>query len=222
MSLKKTPVPREFRRQTWFLVPRCDVQHFSTPVQLHHGPKGCGIRYVRGFRESSQYARIDQVGHYSYSPSLLRASCGGETPQFVPVWMTNRSHSSLGSTIRRRALSRSRKTSRARISGATPRLRAISLSALSNSGGSVMTMLISPRMAVLATQAIQLDSTRKQQGWSRFVAASDALIVLVGPPRKVPRNRVWRLQECLGIVQPGGVPGTPYLTAFGEFRGHHT
>jgi hypothetical protein len=52
-------------------------------MQLHYRSDGKGILIIRRVGKSRQNARIKEIGHYSYSASLMKAESGNETPQFL-------------------------------------------------------------------------------------------------------------------------------------------
>src|SRR5207253_2920168 len=126
-----------------------DVQHLTAPVQLQYGLGGSRVERVRRVCQPSQDAGIDQMGHYSYSPSLLTASWDRATPQSVAAPSKRRSHSSRGWIRWAGARKRSRRALRARTSGATPCWWARSFKADSSSGPSVITIAAPPLCLLL-------------------------------------------------------------------------
>src|SRR5205823_5828025 len=107
---------------------RGDVEGLAPPVQFRDGSGGNPVGRIGPVGEAPEYAGVNEKGHYSYSPSLLRAESGTETPQSMAAPNSRRSHSSRGSTAGL-GRNRSRSASRAKTSGATPRRRACSFRA---------------------------------------------------------------------------------------------
>src|SRR5262249_52479833 len=60
---------------------RSDMQDLTASVYLQSRSGGNGVVRVRHICQPSQDAGIDQIGHQSYSPSLLRSSWDRATPQ---------------------------------------------------------------------------------------------------------------------------------------------
>ena len=77
-----------------------------------------------------------------------------------------------------------------------PSLSASSLRAVSSSGGSVITILISPRMTVHVARMMKLNYTRKWHAKGRSARTPDGYTILDGPAKTVPWNRVKCPRNC--------------------------
>src|SRR5207247_7844710 len=119
---------------------RSYMQHLASAVKFRDGCRRNRVGHIGPVSQPPQDAGVDKNGHYLYSPSLLRAESGTDTPQSMADPNSFRSQSSRGSTGGTLGRNRSRKASIAKISGATPRWRACSLNAASNCRGSMITI----------------------------------------------------------------------------------
>src|SRR5262245_52033978 len=99
--------------------------------------------------QTSQSAGVDEVGDYSYSPSLLRSELERDTPQSVARLRRRRSHSSWSCSSGPVPRKRSRRALSASDSGATPSAFASLFRAASSSGSSVMTIALSSQPSSL-------------------------------------------------------------------------
>src|SRR5438132_11580130 len=107
-----------------------DMQYFTASVQFEYSPFGNGIQWVRYIGQPCQHAGVDQMGHYSYSPSLLTASLDRDTPQSVAASSNFRSQSSRGCSA---SASRARAVGAGSSGGKTSNVRRTRVFALSPS-----------------------------------------------------------------------------------------